>query len=395
MSCRANAPQRSALVQQAVEQAQQASENIDQSAEEERSQAQLALAEAQTALIDARRKRERMDQPHTSDPLVIEKAEADYLLAKQAYKDALKEFNRHARKKLTNMDRVRTLNLLLAARQEMEQRLATYNWYLLGYSEEEIAQADAEVAVANANLEKTQADWDRLKDGVSTTASLLAQAGLAAAQRDAARLNNGSEPVAIEIAQATIAEAQSAQVEAEANSESLEIQAPFDGIILNIPIQIGQTVGPGTALVVLLDPKAMQVRATVVEEDLPLITPGQPVNLFFDALPEANVSGKLDRIIPQRDSDTLAIFPIYIRLDQVPQHLAAGMTVDASIIIAERLGVLRLPRALVHAHSDGTADVDVWLNGQVDHRTIQVGLRGNSFVEIIDGLNEGEMVVAQ
>jgi multidrug efflux pump subunit AcrA (membrane-fusion protein) len=49
----------------------------------------------------------------------------------------------------------------------------------------------------------------------------------------------------------------------------------------------------------------------------------------------------------------------------------------------------------VRARSDGTAKVEVWANGQVEERTIQVGLRGDVYVEILDGLREGEQVVAQ
>ena len=79
----------------------------------------------------------------------------------------------------------------------------------------------------------------------------------------------------------------------------------------------------------------------------------------------------------------------------LPDHLAPGMTADGSIIIDQRAGVLRLPRAVAHAHADGSAQVQVWANGQATTRTIQVGLRGDSFVEVTAGLQEGELVIAQ
>jgi macrolide-specific efflux system membrane fusion protein len=73
----------------------------------------------------------------------------------------------------------------------------------------------------------------------------------------------------------------------------------------------------------------------------------------------------------------------------------AGMTADASIVIARQSGVLRLPRALVLARSDGTSQVKVWTGDQVEERTIQVGLRGDVYIEVLDGLREGELVVGQ
>ncbi len=153
---------------QAVEDAQKALDSLKQTAAEESSQAQLALAQAEDALADAQRTRNAMNYPHSSDQLTVEKAETDYLLAKQAFKDAQKEYNKWAKKKLTTPERVQALNRLVTAKQDMESKLAKYNWYLLNYTDNEIAQADAEVAVAQANLEKAQADWERLKDGSSS-----------------------------------------------------------------------------------------------------------------------------------------------------------------------------------------------------------------------------------
>ena len=70
------------------------------------------------------------------------------------------------------------------------------------------------------------------------------------------------------------------------------------------------------------------------------------------------------------------------------------MTADGSIVIAQQSNVLRLPRAVVHAHWDGTANVDVWDGEQVTTHSVRVGLRGDSYVEILSGLAEGDQVVA-
>jgi RND family efflux transporter MFP subunit len=391
----ANAPLASVQAQQALETAQAALNSLQQTAAEQASQAQLALAEAQAAFAAAQAARLAMDQPHTTDELVIEAAETDYLLAKKDYKQALDDYQQVAKKKQTDPERAAALNALVEAEQRMNAALALFNWYTGRYPEMDIAQADAELAVAQANLEKAQAERERLKDGVSPTEVALAEAALAGARRDWARASAGSEPATLEIARATLELAQSELEKAEADLESLDLRAPFAGIILEVLAQPGQIASPGTALFTLLDPRAMQVRATVVEEDLPLVRPGQPVDLYFDALPEAGVTGTLDRVVPRRDSDSQAIYPVYIDLNRVPEQLAAGMTVDASIEIAKKAGVLRLPRAVVRAHSDDTADVQVWANGRAEQRAITVGLRGDAFIEVTGGLVEGELVVAQ
>ena len=158
----------------------------------------------------------------------------------------------------------------------------------------------------------------------------------------------------------------------------------------------GDTVAAGAALIVLYDPSAMEAVGTVVEEDLGLVQPGQEVDLFFDAQPDVAVKGHVARIVPQRDatSDRTA-YPVVIDLDEVPDGLLPGMTVDASIVIAQRQDVLRLPRSLVRAGAEGKAVVQVWAGDHAEQRTIQVGLRGDVYVEIADGLAEGEQVVGQ
>ena len=65
------------------------------------------------------------------------------------------------------------------------------------------------------------------------------------------------------------------------------------------------------------------------------------------------------------------------------------------IVVDSRRDVLRLPRALVRARSDGTATVQVWTGSRIEERQVQTGLRGDVYIEILDGLNEGDLVVGK
>jgi multidrug efflux pump subunit AcrA (membrane-fusion protein) len=150
-------------------------------------------------------------------------------------------------------------------------------------------------------------------------------------------------------------------------------------------------------LILLTDPSAVEVQTTVIEEDLPLVRAGQPVELFFDAQPDAAVRGRVARVVPRRvRGKDRPLYHVYLVPDEpLPEGLFPGMTADASIIIAQRTGVLRLPRAMVQTRPDGTAQVRLWAGGRTEMRTIQVGLRGDVYVEIIKGLYEGEQVVGE
>jgi RND family efflux transporter MFP subunit len=195
--------------------------------------------------------------------------------------------------------------------------------------------------------------------------------------------------------EATLKNAQDALTTAQTNLAALDVRAPFDGVVLAVSAGPGQSVPAGAPLLTITRPGSLEVRATVVEQDYPLIAAGQPAQLFFEALVDVSVTGRVVRIVPQRSSDTQVLYPITIQLDQLPAHLAPGMTADGSIVIDQRQDVLRLPRAVAHARADGTAQVQVWNSGQAVTRNITVGLRGDSFVEVLSGLQAGEQVVAQ
>lgn len=209
---------------QAVEDAQKALDSLKQTAAEASSQAQLALANAQDAYNDAVRTRNAMNYPHSSDKLTLEKAETDYLLAKAAYKEAFQEYTKYQKKNLTNPDRVRALDRLITARQKMQTELATYNWYLLSYTDVEIAQADGELAVAKANLEAAHSEWDNLKNGSSDAAIALAEAQLSDARREWERVKDGPDANELAAAQAAVDAAQ-------ASLDHARLLAPFPELL--------------------------------------------------------------------------------------------------------------------------------------------------------------------
>jgi RND family efflux transporter MFP subunit len=170
------------------------------------------------------------------------------------------------------------------------------------------------------------------------------------------------------------------------------IVAPFDGVVAAVQQEAGDTVDANTAIVTLIDPQALEVEASVAERDLALVQVGQ---LLFDAQPELVATGHVERMVPARLSGSQALYPVYLTFDELPAGLAADMSVDISITISGKANVLRLPRSLVRAKPDNTAQVNVWVEDHIEPRSITTGLRGDVYIEIIDGLNEGDLVVSQ
>ncbi|MEM7334280.1 MAG: HlyD family efflux transporter periplasmic adaptor subunit [Chloroflexota bacterium] len=184
---------------------------------------------------------------------------------------------------------------------------------------------------------------------------------------------------------------------AEAALEKTVITAPFDGVVLDVFVRSGEQLFAGSNLLLLTDPNAGEVRTTIIEEDLSFVAIGQPVEIYFDARPDVVVNGFVSRVVPQRVvGEPRPLYHVYLTLnDPLPESVYPGMTADASLLIEKASGVLRLPRALVAARSDGTATVEVWRNGVISEQQISVGLRGDVFIVVLDGLSEGEEVVGE
>lgn len=197
------------------------------------------------------------------------------------------------------------------------------------------------------------------------------------------------------LADSELALAQAKYDAAKALYESLSITAPFDGIVLEVNAETGVTINAEKTIFKVGDPKALEVKANVTEEDFPLLKLGQEVEIYFDARPDVIAIGKISRIIPNRIEGDRPLYAVYITLDEVPDGLADGMTADTAITIAKRENVLCLPRAVVRASGGDTSIVKVWDGIKVEERQITLGLRGDTTVEILSGLKEGEQVVVQ
>jgi HlyD family secretion protein len=372
---------------QAVEDAQQALDDLKQTAAENASQAQLALADAQQALTDAQKNRVKMNYPHTTDPLVTEKAHTDYLLAKQAYKEALKEYNKVKHKKMTNPERVKALSRLVTAEKDMNTKLAIYNWYLLDYGDEDIAEADGELAVAQADLEKAQADYDRLKNGTSQAAIDLAEATLADAQREYERVKDGPSQADVDAAQAAVDAAQ-------ATLDHAQLLAPFTGTITEVDIKTGDLVSSGESAFRIDDLSSIYVDLEISEYDLASLKVGQPVTLEFDAIPEVEYTGEVTEIgMIGTVSQGVVNYPVTVRVTNADKEILPGMTASVTITVNQVEDALLVPNKAIRT-SAGQKTVTVLYEGQQIAVPVTVGLVGDSMSQVSsDQLWEGDVVV--
>ncbi len=253
--------------------------------------------------------------------------------------------------------------------------------------------AAAELERATLAREAAKAAYDALFEVPTSARRDEAAAQVAQAQARLEALSPLTETVAL--ARMRVEQAEHALDRANQALQKIELRAPFDGVVIEAPLRAGEALAAGQAAITLADPRALEVQASVIEEDLPLVSHGLRVELYLDAAPDVQLAGVVTRIVPQRLPGDRPLYSVYVSLDQAPAGVVSGMSVEGSIIIDKRSDVLFLPRAVVQPRSDGGATVEVFSNGAREKREIKTGLRGDVAVEVVSGLREGERVVSR
>jgi len=205
----------------------------------------------------------------------------------------------------------------------------------------------------------------------------------------------------LQIARERLALLSEGRVMIEGEQVETVITSPITGFILEKMVEIGDPVVPlttfqeGTALMTMAEMEELIFRGTVDEIDVGRLEEDMPVEIKIGALPGAGVSGRLSRIsLKGQDDQNATIFPVEISV--VPGEtttLRAGYSANADIIIERRIDVLMIPERLVR-FEDGKAFVTVRLGPErTEEREIRTGLSDGISIEVLDGLEEGDLVL--
>lgn len=195
------------------------------------------------------------------------------------------------------------------------------------------------------------------------------------------------------------------QIEALAKQPSTalttEILAPTDGTVVNRFVYEGQYVMEGEKLFEIADFSTMWFKFDVYEQDLPLITPGQLVEILAPALPGRKFWGKISFIDPNLNESARTAKarvevpnPIVSSSGYSRRELLHRLQADG-IIRIEWPDVLTIPkRAILNTGGDPVVYVDKSGN-TFEQRRVKLGRRGDDAWEVLSGVEEGERVVTQ
>jgi len=264
--------------------------------------------------------------------------------------------------------------------------------------------AEAQLTAQQATVAQDQAALDRINTLVAKGVGTRADQGTAQATLAVAKAQ-------INVLNAQIEQARLAVDNANLNLNRTRITAPSDGTVVAVLVDQGQTVNAtqtSPTIVKLADVSTMEIKAQISEADVPRVKPGQAVYFTILGDPDNRISAKLLSIDPAPDSiatdsdtttpsTTNAIY--YNGLFQVPNpdgKLRIDMTANVTIILAESKDALIVPASALTKTPRGDTLARVYdpATGEVTPHRVKVGIDNNVTAEILSGLNEGDLVVA-
>jgi len=183
--------------------------------------------------------------------------------------------------------------------------------------------------------------------------------------------------------------------EAQKQLDWATITAPFDATIASVDVDEGDTVLAAEIIAHLVDLTSMELKVDVDEIDTPDVKPGQGAIIEVDALPALQLEGRVISIslLPGEEAGVV-VFEVKIAFDAPSGlELRVGMSATADIVTNERSSVLLVPSRAIKHDSQGNPVVEVMVNEQIEERPVVIGISDGFDTEIVDGLNEGEVVV--
>ena len=173
---------------------------------------------------------------------------------------------------------------------------------------------------------------------------------------------------------------------------AIEWSAPRDGIVLERNAIEGMRAQPGDVLFRVADTSVVWALIDIAERDLGTLAVGQVVTVNARSFPGREFTGKISVIYPQVNRETRTA-RVRIELSNPDGALLPDMYVDAQINTGNPRPVLTIPESAV---LDTGAKQAVFIDkgaGRFEPREVKIGHRGDGFVEVRDGLKEGEPVV--
>jgi Cu(I)/Ag(I) efflux system membrane fusion protein len=190
-----------------------------------------------------------------------------------------------------------------------------------------------------------------------------------------------------------ISEAQiKALTESGATTRTLTFRSPVSGIVMEKRALQGMRFMPGEALYQIADLSSIWVIADVFEQDIGLVKNGAKATVNINAYPGKAFSGRVTYVYPTLSAETRTV-PVRVELANPGGLLKPGMFAQVELPVGAKGQVITVPvSAVIDSGTRQIVLVDQGA-GRYASREVKLGARSDAYVEVLDGVDDGEPVV--
>jgi len=254
-------------------------------------------------------------------------------------------------------------------------------------AEAELKSAKASLKAAKANREAVEEETDDDSDNDSTTTTKMTDE-----ERDKERAS----------AKATVEQARVSVLQAEEAINDLTLRAPVAGTVIAINKTVGSSTGgtgsnsddsSGNTFATIADMSSWVVDCAFAEADVAKVKEGNEVEITFGAVPNETFTGRIRKIdLSATTSENVTTYGVEVDVLNAPSELRDGASASVTVTTASATNVVAVPTSAIDTDAQGTSTVKLVKDGKSASRTVQLGIRGDTYTEIKSGLSVGDTV---
>ena len=173
---------------------------------------------------------------------------------------------------------------------------------------------------------------------------------------------------------------------------TLTFRAPVGGVVLEKKAVAGMRFMPGEMLYQIADLSAVWVLADVFEQDIGLVKVGAGATVKINAYPDRQFAGVITYVYPTLKAETRTV-PVRLELANPGVLLKPGMFAQVGLAVGGKASVVTVPTSAVI--DSGRRQIVLIDKGQgrFEPREVRLGARSDTYVEVVEGVRDGEPVV--
>lgn len=318
--------------------ARQAIDELYEKNELAAAQAAKSVADARDLVRDAERIHDSLSSPASQTDIDI--AKSLVTLTDAAIEKAEKRFRSLLRKSEDNPKRAAVVLVISTLEKQHDLAVKRLN-YLEGTADEiTLAQAEANLELAQKSLEDARQQHDDLEQGPDPDALALARARLRVAEANLAAAQAGPTPEQLAVAKSQVEVARAAIGVIEAQRQKLKLAAPASGVVLSRTVEPGEVAAPGAPLMTLAKLDDLKITVYIPEDRYGLIQIGQAAQVSVDSFPGRTFRARVVRVADQaeftprnvqtEEGRRTTVFAVELAVDNPDGQLKPGMPADVT-----------------------------------------------------------------